>query len=338
MHGWMTKYGRSFGVILFIAAGGCLVLNRLGIYRDEGPRFNHAIHFEEAQASCSDCHGEAETSVKAAMPDAAACFECHDADDPKEAAYVGQFEQDGELRWRGDAVLPEEVKFSHKTHAEADLSCETCHVGIEESTEAGPELAVRMPDCMTCHGEREVADSCATCHTKVDKDWAPPSHGRMWKRVHGQVAKAGAEGAMADNCALCHTDAGCAECHQVEAPANHTEFWRMRGHAVAGSFARSDCATCHRTDFCDRCHHDIEPRSHTGLWGSPANRHCVSCHLPLAANPCMTCHKADVGHLSAAPTPVNRQHMEASEADCRTCHSAPPPHVDNGQSCRACHR
>ena len=43
--------------------------------------FNHALHLNEAETECLDCHTDAETGVYAGLPDRAICFDCHDADE-----------------------------------------------------------------------------------------------------------------------------------------------------------------------------------------------------------------------------------------------------------------
>jgi hypothetical protein len=152
--------------------------------------------------------------------------------------------------------------------------------------------------------------------------------------VHGETARARLPGAATD-CALCHEESSCTSCHLSEPPRDHTQFWRRRGHAQIAAFDRQSCATCHDSDSCDRCHAEARPASHTARWGGVRNDHCFSCHLPLRAEGCFTCHKQAGSHAQAPPRPSD--HFPGM--DCRQCHgrTAPLPHADDGTDCTVCH-
>jgi hypothetical protein len=157
----------------------------------------------------------------------------------------------------------------------------------------------------------------------------------MWLKVHGDVARAHA-GGTSEDCTLCHSENSCSECHLTQMPPSHTNFWRRRGHGQIAAFDRDDCSTCHQPDACNRCHEQALPVSHRGTWGGTRSTHCFSCHFPLRAEGCFTCHKDANSHQLATPLPAN--HFPGM--DCRQCHglTAPLPHVDNGTDCEACHR
>jgi hypothetical protein len=194
-----------------------------------------------------------------------------------------------------------------------------------------------MEKCIACHEQRaHKQDDCAVCHQEIRAGKAPADHLQNWKRFHGQTVQA-AGGAKAARCTLCHEqERDCIRCHQDEAPANHTNYWRDRGHGIDVGIARDRCSTCHQSDSCVRCHQDTSPRSHTASWGSPMDRHCVTCHAPLGSQGCVVCHKSTPSHALAAPMPANH----APGMNCRQCHglTAPLPHPDKGDSCEACHR
>jgi hypothetical protein len=99
---------------------------------------------------------------------------------------------------------------------------------------------------------------------------------------------------------------------------------------------RDNCAACHRSDSCDRCHQETLPRNHTGMWGGTVSNHCLTCHFPLQAEACSTCHKATPSHL-ATPKPSVPPHHPAM--NCRQCHgvTASLPHAEKGDNCNLCH-
>jgi hypothetical protein len=317
---------------------GCYFVDRLGSDEDEGPRFSHRIHVEDQGLDCSDCHVGAEDSDEPGMPVAMQCALCHvdlDAEKPPEEQVASRF-VDGEYVARSASALADEVIFSHLTHVDAGAECSTCHGAIETTDSIrAADVALSMSECMDCHANLGVSQDCATCHREIRADRAPPSHELMWLKVHGDVARAHA-GGTSEDCTLCHTENSCSECHLTEMPPSHTNYWRRRGHGQIAAFDRDDCSTCHQPDACNRCHEQTLPVSHRGTWGGTRSTHCFSCHFPLRAEGCFTCHKDANSHQLATPLPAN--HFPGM--DCRQCHglTAPLPHVDNGTDCEACHR
>jgi hypothetical protein len=197
---------------------------------------------------------------------------------------------------------------------------------------------------MACHDQyAPTKNECDTCHREIRMDRPPKSHLAGWKRTHGRMARMGELDPLPKDCALCHKRSECDMCHRAEMPANHTNTWRLRGHGIAASFDREVCRVCHTTDSCFLCHQNTKPRTHTATWGSPFNRHCLGCHLPLQSSDdqgCVVCHKSSPGHASAPPRPGNAVHMTQDPNQCRLCHTpiATVGHPDNGQSCLLCHQ
>jgi hypothetical protein len=314
---------------------GCALLQNL-MPREEPFGFNHEAHVVGEGMECGDCHFGVEDSDEPGIPPQMACMLCHEEiDSEKEPErQIEQLFVDGQLPGPRVSTLDDEVIFSHLSHVETIEDCSTCHAGIEESTYPGDLTAVTMADCTDCHAESGAPAECSTCHSVIDRDWAPDTHGHMWTRVHGKVCR-GAETNSINDCSLCHTETSCTQCHQEEPPADHNNFWRERAHGLIAQLDRARCATCHTTDFCVRCHQETEPRNHVGSFGGTQSNHCVSCHFPLQSSSCATCHEGTPSHLMATPLPPG--HTPA--LDCRSCHPglAPLPHADKGDSCILCH-
>ena len=316
---------------MLLSAAGCMFLEQREA-EDTGPTFSHAIHVEEG-LDCSDCHGDA-AEGEPSMPVEAQCQLCHaelDAEKPPEthaatlmaarASRVGPWED-------GDVI------FAHPAHLAAGLECGACHAGIESSERVLPDGRLTMDDCMQCHADRGAPNECATCHTEIRADLAPPSHALNWSKVHGQAARAHGE-QRTDRCSLCHKENECITCHTQELPESHTNFWRLRGHGVAASMDRQSCAVCHREDSCSACHAEVAPLSHGGMWGGAQSTHCLSCHFPLQGESCFVCHKSTPSHQLAPPKPPDH----TPGMNCTMCHGngAPLTHVDKGDNCNQCH-
>jgi len=303
-----------------------------------GPTFPHAIHLEEVD--CTTCHDGAEDRADAGFPDTVkGCLLCHteiDEDKPFEKT-VAAFLVDGKPRWlaRRD-VYGGEVRFDHSKHIVAELDCDACHAPVE--TDSGPGLRIHggKARCKECHAKTERGNDCAVCHKVLRIGELPPNHKRGWERQHGFHSDRMIEGTGKTTCAQCHEEQTCTSCHQQQLPRSHTNYWRQRGHGVMVSLDRRSCATCHKSDFCNRCHQNTEPRSHRGGFGSPQNKHCITCHVPLKGAGCFTCHKGTPSHGMATPMPPG--HLPSM--NCRQCHglTAPLPHPDPGIECTACHK
>ncbi|MDH4162302.1 MAG: hypothetical protein OEW15_06375 [Nitrospirota bacterium] len=142
----------------------------------------------------------------------------------------------------------------------------------------------------------------------------PESHRAKWLEYHGrEVAALGmSANRPGTECTTCHERNDCTACHTMQAPRDHGNFWRTRGHGLSASGNRDRCLACHRQDYCVRCHSETAPRTHTASWRS---RHCGGCHFAsnsVPADNCNVCHKRAL-HVSA-PHPVN------PAVDCSHCH------------------
>ncbi len=307
------------------------------------PAFSHKLHVIEQELKCTVCHKTASKGEQAGMPTIKSCMKCHEGLDEKKTPEhrIDRFLKDDQPQFSNVTALSKEIKFSHKVHGDAKVQCATCHKGIEISTLVSSRLKLSMKDCLDCHAQTHVGNSlistnsCNVCHTDINKQWKPESHKADWKLLHGRAA--GFRGdKLADNCSLCHTQQSCSQCHKAEAPANHTNFWRERGHGITADLDRSTCKVCHNENTCIRCHQSTPPASHHGNFES---QHCQGCHLPLKDNGCIACHRNTNSHLAAPRLPNTKVHTNATASDCRTCHfGLKLQHIDNGDNCLSCHR
>jgi hypothetical protein len=324
---------RALAWTLLVCAGGCALLHSFG-KSEEDLAFSHRIHVGDLALDCANCHEDVAVADEPGMPSPDTCSACHDELDvekPPERQVVALF-QESEFHALHASALEDEVVFSHLRHVRAGVSCTDCHAAVETSGRVQADMRVTMTSCTTWHGERKVAAECSTCHTYVNRDWAPESHHHDWVKAHGPESKGG-EFVTASNCALCHEERTCATCHLEREPDDHNNYFRRRGHAVIARMDRERCAACHQPDCCDRCHRETEPLSRRTVGRTPrraalsvTNRSWASCAL---------CHQATPSHQLASPKPPD--HNPAM--NCRMCHGlfAPLPHVENGDDCNGCH-
>ncbi|HLX63641.1 MAG TPA: cytochrome c3 family protein [Planctomycetota bacterium] len=309
--------------------------------------FNHKVHVVGEKMKCRVCHKTAEKEELAGFPTFASCNKCHKGLDEKKPVEkrIATNYVEGKTQWsyvtESKTIAPDQIKFSHKIHFDAKVQCTTCHRGVEVAKDIVPaKLHTTMFECIACHVKTHVGDNvsneCKICHTQIDKKFEPQNHFVNWKQLHGREAGFLKKESQA-SCGLCHTEASCVACHRVEAPANHTNFWRERGHGVSADMDRAQCKVCHTEDSCLRCHQTIQPQNHRGNFSAT---HCTKCHFPLKEEGCIACHKNANSHLQAARLPMNLIHKQATDATCRDCHNGLKmlPHQDDGGSCLMCHR
>ncbi len=361
---------RLTGILLIGAASaltGCLLFSR-SEQEPQGPLsvpFNHKAHLETAGLECSDCHSGATKGTrpprpegaggqpgglsdragsageKAGYPDIETCKGCHESGVKDE---LQPFERElvalaDPVAWPTRNKLPEFVRFSHAVHATASVNCDSCHgaVGASEAVKTSM-VKVDQSKCASCHQERNLSSDCSTCHMEGwGRGTKPPSHNEAWISKHGIEARAEFHPEHGTDCAACHQgNAECIRCHTTMQPKSHNQTWKERTHGVTAMVDRESCATCHREDSCQRCHESTRPRSHTGTWGGSKDRHCLSCHEPVAQENCAVCHRGTPSHTLANPQPA----FHSPGMNCRQCHGngQPLPHVDNGGECNVCHK
>ncbi len=135
--------------------------------------FNHSVHVKDLGMSCLYCHSNAQRGQSAGLPTLEKCQGCHQQIDPGDNAALQDLaryaEGDRPIRWVPVAIQPDFVYFSHRSHVNAGLNCETCHGEVGSMTVAVPQGDQNMGWCLSCHKElapehfTKLSD-CATCH------------------------------------------------------------------------------------------------------------------------------------------------------------------------------
>jgi hypothetical protein len=328
-----AKWARAAALGAGVALVGCVLAESLRPERRFA--FSHELHVEGEGLDCFSCHETALMEDDPGMPALDGCLACHDALDAEkdEGRRVASLFEGERFRAARVSALADELVFSHALHAQALEDCSACHAGVASSRAVGPGRALAMDDCTDCHAARGAPNDCADCHREVDAGWEPASHRRDWRKAHGPTSR-GPAVATADDCGLCHTEATCVRCHLQEPPDDHHNHFRRRGHGLLAMLDRETCAACHRSDACDRCHQEVRPMNHVGSWGGTLSNHCLTCHFPLQAEACSTCHKATPSHLATPKPPGHHPAM-----NCRQCHGVTEalPHAEKGDNCNLCH-
>lgn len=158
-------------IILLACAGFILGFNGFRKYEarqvEQPYKFNHAAHRIMA---CIRCHEGAEDGIKATLPSAETCLNCHKSSpnsDQEEVAAWDASIQKGGFQWKKMTSVPDHVFFSHRRHTKlGKLSCVTCHGDVQDKTvpPSLPLIRIKMDLCIDCHQQRGESDDCARCH------------------------------------------------------------------------------------------------------------------------------------------------------------------------------
>jgi hypothetical protein len=87
--------------------------------------------------------------------------------------------------------------------------CVACHRGLEDSNAVSVANMPQMADCLVCHNQIDLPDSCAFCHPK-DAQLKPASHVAGFMDTHTNKNL----GLDLQSCAVCHgRKFTCLGCH-----------------------------------------------------------------------------------------------------------------------------
>jgi hypothetical protein len=68
------------------------------------------------------------------------------------------------IPWVKVHVMPDYLKFNHKRHVKAGVSCQECHGQIPEMAKVERVSSMKMGWCIDCHRQRGASIDCLVCH------------------------------------------------------------------------------------------------------------------------------------------------------------------------------
>ncbi len=263
--------------------------------------FSHKYHAEEVSVACTDCH-LAETSTSPTdnlLPDMERCYTCHDKDNTE--CTICHKDPDNAIVY--PRVTSYIAKFSHQKHSGETFNCETCHSGVNKSSDVQSKHISTMSQCVQCHENNAKGDYCYTCHN-TSENLEPADHSLAWEDEHGIVA-----GMAKENCSVCHQLHKCDKCHEgdnLDRKVHRLNF--VNNHGISAKGNKDNCLTCHEEQaFCMDCHSQrmVMPRNHSRAnWSNTTTGgvharaakldldNCMSCHSNAVGDPvCVVCHQ-----------------------------------------------
>ena len=112
--------------------------------------FSHQHHVGELEFDCQLCHAYARRGPVAGIPSVARCVGCHrvvQVERP-EIKKILQYWEDAEpIPWVRVHSLPDHVRFTHKRHVRAGVSCQSCHGDVAQMDAAQQVEPLTMGWC-----------------------------------------------------------------------------------------------------------------------------------------------------------------------------------------------
>jgi hypothetical protein len=130
--------------------------------------FSHKQHAGALQLPCEFCHTPSRSGETVAIPQAAACMQCHQTmatSDPGVQNLASYAKTNATIPWVRVYQLPSFVSFSHKVHMEHGSTCQECHGQVAQRDRLYKETDISMAGCMNCHRAKKASLDCDTCHT-----------------------------------------------------------------------------------------------------------------------------------------------------------------------------
>ena len=118
--------------------------------------------------SCQYCHWSVAKAAYAAIPEVQTCMGCHafvKIDSPEIKKLTSEYwQQNKPVPWVKVHKMPDYVRFNHKRHVAAGVSCHECHGQIPQMEVVERVSSMKMGWCVECHRERGTSIDCWTCH------------------------------------------------------------------------------------------------------------------------------------------------------------------------------
>jgi hypothetical protein len=117
---------------------------------------------------CKDCHTNPDPGDRMTFPAESKCMTCHTTVAKGKPAIqkLAEYAKSGQaVPWVRVYVLPGWVYWNHRSHLEAEMTCEMCHGKVEEMDVMTRVTDVtKMAGCIDCHRKNDVSTGCRFCH------------------------------------------------------------------------------------------------------------------------------------------------------------------------------
>ncbi|MEM6646008.1 MAG: cytochrome c3 family protein [Bacteroidota bacterium] len=129
-------------------------------YAPEQPvPYSHELHAGQLGMDCRYCHSNVEVSAYSNIPPTQTCMNCHSQIKTASLALAPVRESwaTGEpIEWVKVHHLADYAHFSHASHVNNGVGCETCHGRIDQMEVVWQAEPLSMGWCLECHRQPEL--------------------------------------------------------------------------------------------------------------------------------------------------------------------------------------
>lgn len=171
-------------------------------YRPEQPvNYSHQLHAGKLGLDCQYCHTNVENAAHANVPSTETCMNCHAQvrTESLQLSLVRESWATGKpIEWVKVHHLPDYAHFSHASHVNGGVGCETCHGRVDQMEVVAQQEPLSMGWCLECHRQPELylrpADEITTMGYVQPTDFVE----RNFQRIREQGIR------PPTNCSACH--------------------------------------------------------------------------------------------------------------------------------------
>jgi hypothetical protein len=129
--------------------------------------YSHKTHLAVG-LECKDCHTSPEPGRLMTFPPTSKCMQCHVtiAKNKPSIQKLSEFSKSQKpIPWVRVYTVLQGIVWTHRTHLQAGVKCETCH-GPVAQMDAMSEVTsvITMYSCLNCHEMNHAKTACDTCH------------------------------------------------------------------------------------------------------------------------------------------------------------------------------
>jgi Cytochrome c7 and related cytochrome c/Cytochrome c3 len=129
--------------------------------------YSHKTHLA-AGLECKECHTNPEPGRLMTFPATSKCMQCHVtiAKNKPSIQKLAEFSKSQKsIPWVRVYTVLQGVAWTHRTHLQAGVKCETCHGQVAEMDAMSEATSViTMYSCLNCHELNHAKTACDTCH------------------------------------------------------------------------------------------------------------------------------------------------------------------------------
>ena len=121
---------------------------------------------------CQYCHWSVAKAAYAAIPEVQTCNGCHGllvkGSTPEQQKAIKDvtdaYTAGKPIDWVKVHVTPSYVRFNHKRHVKAGVTCQSCHGQVPKMEVVERVTSMKMGWCVDCHRAKGTSIDCYTCH------------------------------------------------------------------------------------------------------------------------------------------------------------------------------